>query len=133
MVTSLHVWLFRRTGGRIGGQLGRNEVLLLTTVGRTTHLPRTTPLFYIEDQESFVVVASAGGSDNEPAWWRNLQSNSSGVAEIRGAVVPILAEVVPEEQKPALWQKLVERYPSYDAYQRKTSRVIPLVRLRRVS
>src|SRR5215472_3386024 len=68
----VHAALYRMTGGRIGHSAGGVRNLLLTTVGRRSGESRTVPLTYMADGESYVLVASNGGSDRHPAWWLNL-------------------------------------------------------------
>ena len=60
VASAIHRTLYRRTGGRIGGRLNGCPVLLLTTAGRTTGKPRTTPLLYLADGDRLVLVASKG-------------------------------------------------------------------------
>ena len=129
IVTAVHVALYRASGGRLFGKMGQNQVLVLTTTGRKSGQSRSTPLFYVNDGASYIVVASAGGASAPPAWWLNLQANPSGSIEAAGHRQSVTASQVAEEDKPRLWQELARRYPGYDAYQRKTTRVIPLVRL----
>src|SRR5437867_5773224 len=71
----LHTFVYRLTGGAVGGKMFNGPVLLLTTTGRKTGKQRTTPLLYIEDGGNLAIVASSGGSDRPPTWWLNLRSN----------------------------------------------------------
>jgi deazaflavin-dependent oxidoreductase (nitroreductase family) len=73
LMSSANVWLYRLTGGWVGGRfLGGAPVLLLTTLGRRSGEPRTAPLLYLEDRRDLVVVASKGGMSQHPLWYRNL-------------------------------------------------------------
>ena len=63
----VHVAVYRASGGRLGGRLGKGvPVLLLTTTGRKTGKRRTTPLLYVEEGDGYVVVASVGGLPRIP-------------------------------------------------------------------
>src|SRR3990172_32906 len=73
--SAMHEFWYRLSGGLIGGRFGRVRMLLLTTTGRKSGRPRTTPLLYLEDGGNLVVIASNGGNPNHPAWWLNLKSN----------------------------------------------------------
>ncbi|HEY4410047.1 MAG TPA: nitroreductase family deazaflavin-dependent oxidoreductase [Acidimicrobiia bacterium] len=126
-----HTQLFRRTGGRIGGKLGRAEMMLLTTTGRRSGQPRTTPLTCIRDGERFLAIASFGGDDRDPQWFKNLQANPDATIQVAGETVAVRASVATAEEKKALWPKAVAAYKGYDGYQRKTSRDIPVVILSR--
>jgi F420H(2)-dependent quinone reductase len=84
------------------------------------------------DGEDFVIIASEGGAAMHPAWYLNLRANPQATVEIGDREVHVEAEVADPEEKARLWQKMVEMYPTYDDYQRKTEREIPLLLLRPV-
>jgi deazaflavin-dependent oxidoreductase (nitroreductase family) len=128
--TKLHTALFGRTGGRVGGQLVGNPVLLLNTTGRKTGKGRTTPLLYLPDGEDMVIVASDGGAAKHPAWWLNLREMEEATVEVGDRRVRVRAEEVSGEEKRRLWARLVGAYPPYASYQEKTEREIPVVVLR---
>jgi len=132
-VTGAHVGVYRRTGGALGGQMAHSPVLLLTTVGRKSGKPRTTPLLYLADGDTFVTVASAGGAPTSPLWWRNLEANPEAMIEIGRCTIPVHMAAATGDEKQRLWARLVAMYPDYAAYQRKTTREIPVVVLRPTS
>jgi deazaflavin-dependent oxidoreductase (nitroreductase family) len=127
-----HAGAYRATGGKLFGRMGKSPILLLNTVGRKTGRKRTSPLLYVMDGEDFVVIASKGGAPTHPAWYLNLIANPEATVELGDREVRVEAEVADPEDKPRLWQKMVEMYPTYDDYQRKTEREIPLLVLRPV-
>lgn len=131
VVSRLHVALFRLTRGRVGGRIGNGlPVLLLTTTGRKSGKARTTPLLYVEDGGRYVIVASVGGAPKHPAWYLNLQADPSATIEVGGRSLAVRAETAEEpEERARLWQALTQMYPTYDAYQARTSRIIPVVAL----
>ena len=106
------------------------RLLYLTTVGRKSGKARTVPLVFVRDGEDYVVAASNGGSDWQPGWWLNLQSEPQAKIHVDDADVPIIASAVTESHRADLWQRLSDQLDSYDDYQRKVSRQIDLVRLR---
>ena len=108
------------------------RLLYLTTVGRKSGKSRIVPLAFVRDGEDYVVAASNGGSDWQPAWWLNLQSEPQAKIEVDDAEVAITASVVAERDRAELWQRLSDQLDSYDGYQRKVRRQIDLVRLRPV-
>ena len=61
-VTRLHAWVYRRSGGRVLGRMGGQPVLLLQTTGRRSGQTHTTPVQYLADGDTFVVVASNAGA-----------------------------------------------------------------------
>ncbi|HYZ05108.1 MAG TPA: nitroreductase family deazaflavin-dependent oxidoreductase [Rubrobacter sp.] len=127
-----HAGVYRATGGKLFGRMGKSPILLLNTVGRKTGRKRTTPLLYVMDGEDFVIIASKGGAATHPAWYLNLRANPDATVEIGDREVQVEAGVADPEEKARLWQKMVEMYPTYDDYQRKTEREIPLLVLRPV-
>jgi F420H(2)-dependent quinone reductase len=127
-----HAGVYRATGGKLFGRMGGRPILLLNTVGRRSGKKRTSPLLYVMDGEDFVIVASKGGASAHPAWYLNLRANPEATVEIGDREVQVEAEEADPEDKTRLWQKMVEMYPAYDAYQEKTEREIPLLVLRPV-
>ena len=127
-----HAGVYRATGGKLFGRMGKSPILLLNTVGRKSGKKRTSPLFYVMDGEDFVIIASKGGASAHPAWYLNLMANPEATVEIEDREVRVRAEEADSEEKSRLWQKMVEMYPAYDAYQEKTEREIPLLVLRPV-
>ena len=127
-----HAGVYRATGGKLFGRMGKSPILLLNTVGRKSGKKRTSPLLYVMDGEDFVIIASKGGAATHPAWYLNLIANPEAMVEVGDREVRVRAEEADSEEKSRLWQKMVEMYPAYDAYQEKTEREIPLLVLRPV-
>jgi len=129
LFSRIHVFLYRASGGRIGGRFRSATVLLLTTTGRKSGKQRTTPLLYAEDAGRYVVVASVGGAPKHPAWYLNLRGNPEANIQVGDRTLHAHAETVPAEERARLWAVMTRMYPPYDDYQAKTSREIPLVTL----
>ena len=85
--TRLHARLNRASRGRLGKRWFGAPVLVLRTVGRKSGQVRETPVLYARDGDSFVVMASAGGT-RTPAWWLNLRAAGRGEAVLNGRVYP---------------------------------------------
>jgi len=115
------------SGGRIAGRFRGAPVLLLTTIGRKTGKRRTTPLFHVKDGQNKVVIASNGGRDKDPSWWSNLKRNPDAEVQVGNETEKVRARKASSEEKKRLWLMLTKVYPTYDDYQRKTSREISLV------
>jgi len=128
--SGVHSGVYRATGGKLFGRMGKSPILLLNTVGRKTGKKRTSPLLYVMDGEDFVIIASKGGAPSHPAWYLNLKANPDASAEVGDREVRVRAHEADPEEKARLWQKMVEMYPTYDDYQTKTKRKIPLLVLR---
>lgn len=125
--TDLNVWLYRVSRGWLGGRMGRAPVLLLHHRGRKTGKPRVTPVLYLPDGERLVVVASRGGADANPAWFGNLLAHPRTQVEVGRARRPVVARRATADERAAYWPRLVEIYPSFDLYRRRTEREIPVV------
>jgi F420H(2)-dependent quinone reductase len=69
----LHASLWKLSGGKLGNQFGRVPFMMLTTTGRKTGRPRTTPVLYFQDGADLIIVASFGGNDVHPGWYLNLE------------------------------------------------------------
>jgi deazaflavin-dependent oxidoreductase (nitroreductase family) len=132
-VTFLHREAYRRTGGKFGGKVGQTQMMLLTTTGRSSGQPRTTPLNCMTDGDRYLAVASYGGDDRDPQWFKNLQANPEATIQVGAATIPVRATVATPEEKEVLWPKVVAAYKGYENYQRKTDRPIPVVILSPIS
>lgn len=104
-------------------------VLLLTTTGRRSGRPRTTPLTYFRDGRDLVVIASNGGSDRPPAWSLNLEHDPRARVRIGSATIAVTAATATPEERARLWPTITAVHPGYAAYQRKTTRRIPVLLL----
>mgnify|MGYP006315011199 FL=1 len=125
--TSGHATLYRLTKGRIGGKYQGAAVALVDSVGRKSGKRRTHPLLCTEDGENLVIVASKGGVNRHPAWYHNLMANPETKANWYGDVRQVRAREVEGAERERLWARMVETYPTYEAYQRRTDRRIPVV------
>jgi deazaflavin-dependent oxidoreductase (nitroreductase family) len=122
-----NVAIYRASGGRFGARMGKAPILLLHHVGRQSGKQRVSPVLYLDDGERLVVVASKGGTDRNPAWFHNLMGTPEVEVEVGRARRQVRARRASDEERAALWPRLVEMYPSYENYQRQTDRVIPVV------
>jgi deazaflavin-dependent oxidoreductase (nitroreductase family) len=106
--------------------------LLLTTTGRKSGKQFTTPLIYGEANGAYLIVASRGGAPDHPQWYKNLVEQPEVGLQIKADTFQAKARTANAEEKPALWKQMAAIWPSYDDYQKKTSREIPLVILERI-
>ena len=127
---SVAVFLYRATGGRVGGSMNGVAILLLTARGRKSGKERTIPLVYIRDGSSYVITASAGGADKHPGWFFNVRSNPNVTIQVKDKQIRVVAEVAEPEKKSELWPQLLKVAPGFASYQQRTSREIPMVILR---
>ncbi|MDO3638137.1 nitroreductase family deazaflavin-dependent oxidoreductase [Mycolicibacterium arseniciresistens] len=138
IVGKAHVWVYRRTGGRIGGKwrVGAGfrkpvPTMLLEHRGRKSGKTFVTPLLYMFDGDSdpknVVIVASQGGRPEHPQWYRNLVANPDVHVEIGSDRMAMRAVVAGPDERARLWPRLVEMYADFDSYQSWTEREIPVI------
>jgi deazaflavin-dependent oxidoreductase (nitroreductase family) len=122
-----HVRRYRETGGAVGYHWRGTTILLLTTTGRRTGEPTTTPLIFGRDGENVVLVASQGGAPEHPGWYRNLVKEPEVEVQIEADVLLGRARTAEGEERERLWRLMASIWPQYDDYQERTERVIPVV------
>jgi deazaflavin-dependent oxidoreductase (nitroreductase family) len=129
-----HVRRYRETGGEVGHRWRRgSKILLLTTKGRKSGEPRTTPLIYEHDGDRYVIVASQGGAPEHPGWYRNLEKDPNVELQVLDKVFPARARTPEGEERERLWELVNQQWPDYDSYQARTDREIPVVVLEQTS
>jgi deazaflavin-dependent oxidoreductase (nitroreductase family) len=122
---------FRATGGEVGGQFAGAPLLLLTTTGAKTGRKHTTPVMYLADGDRLAVFASKAGAPTDPDWYRNLLAPPRATVDVGSETFEVDAETAAREERDRLSAIQSERYPGFTEYQEKTTRVIPVVLLRR--
>lgn len=129
----VHNAIYQKTGGWIGHRIpGLPASLLLHTVGAKTGQPRTTTLTYARDGSSYLVVASMGGAPKAPGWYHNLRAHPDvevnvGPKRFAATARPVTPDDPDYER---LWRIVNDNNANrYAAYQRRTSRPIPIVAL----
>jgi deazaflavin-dependent oxidoreductase (nitroreductase family) len=132
-VFRIHDAIYQKTNGWIGHRTLGVPSLLLHTVGAKTGTARTTSLSYARDGGNYLIVASKGGYPKAPGWYHNLKANPSVEINVGPKRFGVTAKpVLPDNPDYArLWQ-IVNKNNSnrYVAYQKKTSRPIPVVVLK---
>jgi deazaflavin-dependent oxidoreductase (nitroreductase family) len=124
----VHALAYRASGGLIGHRLpGWPQMLLLDHVGARSGVKRTTPLLYAVDGENVLVVASKGGYPKNPAWYHNLLAHPDTTVQIGAEHRRVHARVAAGAERERLWPLALAVYPTYESYQRRTDREIPLV------
>src|SRR5438128_12671981 len=107
-----HVRRYRETGGDVGHVWREGStILLLTTTGRQSGEPRTTPLIYAEDGDRYVIVASKGGAPDDQGWDKNLAKTQDGELQAREDGCPARARHGAREARDHLRPDVPERWP----------------------
>ena len=126
-LTRFHTGIYRLTGGRIGGRLGRIRMVLLTTTGRRSGRQRTTPLLSVPDGDRVILVASNGGASRHPDWYLNLTADPDVEIQWDGRRRRMRARTADAAERAALWPRAVTAWPGYAGYQKRAGREIPMV------
>ncbi len=124
-----HIFLYRLTGGAIGGRLAGLDHVLLTTRGAKSGIERTIPLACYVDGERLLIVASNNGEDRHPAWWHNLNAHPDVPVQFRKEIRTMHARTLPPEERAAIWPEMTQYNRMWGKYEQKTSRPIPVVEL----
>ncbi len=125
-IKNTHVYLYRLTGGVIGGKMGSRPLLLLTTTGRKSGKERVTPLLYLPEGNEYLLAASNYGSEQHPQWYLNLLAQPQATVQIGRKIIPVTARTASAEERPRLWARFT-RYQNFASYERKIKREIPVV------
>lgn len=128
LVTGMHVRVFQRTGGRIGGTLDGAPLLVLHHTGAKSGVRRQTPTIHMPDGANLVVVASLLGSPKNPAWYHNLCAHPDDVeVDVRGGRRRVRAREATSQEIAELWPRLVETYRPFQTYAERTDRKLPVM------
>ena len=126
----VHARLYVRSGGRfLPHWFAGAPVLVLETVGRRSEQVRRTPLLYLRDGESLVVLAANAGAARTPAWWLNLRDAGAGRVFIGRRSTIVRPRVLAGQERDRLWAGFVSMYPQAAYYPAFTDRELPLIAL----
>lgn len=129
-INAAHKTVISLSGGRLGATAANLPVVKLTTTGRVSGKPRTVMLTTpIQENGRYIIVASKGGDDRHPDWYRNLVANPEVTLEpVNGdGSITLMARTATADEKAELWPRIATGDKGYAAYEKKTSRDIPVV------
>ena len=127
----LQVFLYRLTGGMLGGHMLGFKVLILTTKGRKSGKILSLPLGYFERDGGYFIVASNNGAAKNPSWYYNIKGNPDDVMiQVRDKKMKVNPEIILGEPRKPLYAWIASLAPNYGAYEKRTTREIPLVFLK---
>ncbi|MFC9994502.1 nitroreductase family deazaflavin-dependent oxidoreductase [Nocardia sp. NPDC127526] len=132
-LTPLDRRVLERTNGKytVLGPIGA-PVVLLTTVGRKSGQPRTSPLLYVHGGDVLYVIGSNFGQAKHPAWTGNLLATPAAEVTIAGQRIPVTATLVEdEERKREIFARFEETTEAYTAYKNRTTRDLRIFALTR--
>ena len=123
---------FRANSGKVGGRFAGRTLLLLHTVGAKSGQERINPVAYITDGDRLVIIASKGGAPTNPDWYYNILAHPRLTVEVGEEQFDVQADVTAEPERTRLYAKMVEMMPGFADYEKATTRVIPVITLKRV-
>ena len=123
---------FRDNEGKVGGMFAGAPLLLLTTTGAKSGRSHVVPLAYTVDNDHYVVIASKGGAASHPDWFHNLRANPEVTVEMGSESFPARAAIPEGAERQRLFDQMAEQMPNFAAYQRNTTRQIPVITLERM-
>lgn len=124
---------FRTNAGKVGGPFEGKSLLLLHTKGAKSGQERINPVACIRDGEHYVIIASKGGAPDNPDWYRNIVAHPTVTVEFGTELFQAHAEIAPEPERTRLYARMVEHMPGFADYEKKTTRVIPVIILTRIN
>ncbi len=122
---------FRANAGKVGGFFAGKTLLLLHTIGARTGREHVNPVAYVRNGDRIVIIASKSGAPTNPDWYHNILAHPHVSVEVGVEKFGVVASVASEPERSVLYEKMVAMMPVFDEYRRKTSRVIPVIVLRR--
>jgi deazaflavin-dependent oxidoreductase (nitroreductase family) len=123
-----HRALLKLSGGRYPRTILGMQPVELHTTGRTSGQRRSTMLTApICEEQRVVLVASKGGYQDHPDWYKNLAANPKVEVTVAEQTRAMTARTATPEEKAELWPRIVATYKGYAGYQRNTDRDIPVV------
>ena len=123
---------FRANGGKVGGPFEGRDMIILHNKGARSGEERVTPLVYLQDGDRILIVASMGGAPTNPAWYHNLVANPDATVEVGSETFPVKATVLKGAERDRAFDAVVRKMSFFGDYQKKTTRVIPVIALERV-
>ena len=124
---------FRANQGRVGGYFKDAPMILLHHIGAKSGTVRVTTLVYFpQDNGTMLVVASKGGSPTNPDWYHNLKAHPRFEVEVGTETFTVEAHELSPDERAKAWPGIVAERPGFGDYERKTTRVMPVLRLSRL-
>jgi deazaflavin-dependent oxidoreductase (nitroreductase family) len=121
------VWMYRVSDGRLGSGGKDVHVLMITTPGRRTGIPRTTCVRYLDTAEGFVVWGTASGARQDPDWFRNLRRAPVAEVQIRDRRLNVRPRELIGDERDAMWKGVVlAQAPAVAKYAKRAGRTIPV-------
>ncbi|HEX6514829.1 MAG TPA: nitroreductase/quinone reductase family protein [Nocardioidaceae bacterium] len=127
------VWMYRTLDGRLSSGSKDVHVLMITTPGRRTGIPRSTCVRYLETPDGYLVWGTGAGSPQDPDWFRNLRKAETAEVQVGAERFRVRPRELEGEERDAVWRDVVlAQIPAVAKYARRAGRTIPVAVLRTV-
>lgn len=117
---------YESSGGTKATTLRGVPVVVITSVGSTSGKLRKNPVMRIEHDGVYAAVASKGGAEQHPAWYRNMVGHPHVELQDEGSKGDYNARELSGDEREVWWDRAVQIWPDYAEYQTKTDRQIPV-------
>jgi deazaflavin-dependent oxidoreductase (nitroreductase family) len=125
------VWMYRHLNGRLSSSSKRVHVLMITTPGRRTGIPRSTCVRYLATPDGLVVWGTGSGSPRDPDWFENLRRVGVAQVQVRERHFEARVRELVGDERDAMWRDtILVEVPEVERYARKARRTIPVAMLR---
>jgi len=122
---------FRANGGVVGGDFEGMPLLILHTTGAKSGKASVQPLLYQAVGDGFAIFASRGGAPKHPGWYHNLVADPAVSIEVGAETLAVSARVTEGGERETIWSRQKTEFSFFGDYEKKTSRIIPVVVLER--
>jgi deazaflavin-dependent oxidoreductase (nitroreductase family) len=123
---------FRANDGKVGGMFAGASMILVHHLGAKSGTERVSPMVYFPDGDRLLIVASKAGAPTNPDWYHNLKAHPRVDVEVGTEKFPVVAEELPRAERDEKWKTITSVAPGFAEYEKKTTRVIPVLALTRV-
>ena len=125
---------FRANDGKVGGYFEGAPMILIHHIGARTGTERVSPLvLFPEEDGAMLIVASKGGAPTSPDWYYNVKAHPRLEVEVGTETFTVEASELDAAERAEQWERIVADRPGFGDYQKKTTRTIPVLRLRRAA
>ncbi|GAB3397103.1 nitroreductase family deazaflavin-dependent oxidoreductase [Humibacter soli] len=124
---------FRANGGTVKTNGFGDGLVLMHHIGAKSGTARVTPVRGMRlDADTWLVAASKAGAPENPAWYHNLLAHPDISIETPDAgTVDVRADNLTGATRDEAWAEFTALNPGFLDYEKRTTRVIPMIALRR--
>jgi deazaflavin-dependent oxidoreductase (nitroreductase family) len=115
------VFRLTRGGHTLASLLSGLPVVMLTTTGARSGVPRTVPVLGLPTTDGLAVIASNYGQEHNPGWYHNLRAKPDGYVTVGGVRSVFHASEAQGDVRARIWEAGLKVYPGFGEYERRAS------------